>query len=476
MDEIEKSIKKNEVITVDITDVAVEGKSVGRVNDMVIFLNEGVPGDQVKAIVTKVKSSYAEGFVTDYLKNSAYRIQPTCTHTEDCGGCKWQHINYQQQLSIKQRHVIDAFQRIGKFSELNIPEVIPNATQFFYRNKMDFSFSTYRWIPKEIANRDTLERTDFALGLFAKGRYDKVVDLDNCFLQSDISNQIVSFIRGFALNHQLPSWNPTEQGGLLRNLVIREGKNTGECLVNLVVSNIQLPVWDILSTELKNKFPSVTSFMLTLHTGKGPVPTGEGEKICFGTPFFSEILLNTTFKIHPQSFFQTNTKQAEVLFSKAFELTQFKKEDIVYDLYCGPGTIGLLLANHVKKIIGIEINQYSIENANENARLNNKTNAIFLAGDIVKSVENISNWKITYGKPDVIILDPPRAGCSENILELLPSFDARKILYISCNPTTQARDLHLLCNFGYKIDAIQPVDMFPHTWHIENIVVLSSIK
>lgn len=471
LSEKQKPVKRGDIIETDIIEMGFEGKSVSKIDDFVIFSNKGVTGDRVQLEILKVKSSYAEGKVIRFLKQSPLRVEPRCTHTTDCGGCKWQHVSYKAQLAAKQKHVQDAMTRIGGFTSVLVQPILGSESIFFYRNKMEYTFSNQRWVPYE--ETELRKPKDFAVGLHIAGRFDKILDIDACYLQSEMSNKILNLVKTHSQLLGLKPYHVKDHTGFLRNLTIRQSANTNDLMVILTTTTYEKNVMEILATQFKKEIPEVKSFINVIHSGKGPIPKGEGELIIFGESYLTEKLLGIAFIIHPFSFFQTHTKQAERLFLTAFQIANLTSEDILYDLYCGPGTIGLIAAKQVKKVVGIELVPEAIENAKENARINNITNAEFFCGDIKDHLSDIQDWKTTFGKPTIIVVDPPRAGLHEDISKILPSFDAQRILYISCNPMTQARDLQIITQSGkYEMTYCQPVDMFPHTYHIENIVLL----
>ena len=468
-----KPVKKGDVVTLTVLEMGFEGKSVAKIEDYVVFLQQAVTGDVVEAEILKAKTSYAEGKVRTIIKQSDIRVSPQCTHTADCGGCKWQHVEYSAQLKAKEKHVWDALTRVGGLKDFPFNPIIGSEKVFFYRNKMEFSFSDNRWLPVAEISHDSGKPKNFALGLHVPGRFDKIVDIDECFLQSTESNEILTCLKKFAMEKNLPCWNEKTHVGFLRNLIVRQSANTDDLMVVLVTSSSEPELMSEISEIIKSDLPFVKSFINIIHSGRGPVPKVEGEYVLFGNPILTEKLLGVEFTVHPNSFFQTNTRQAERLFKAAFDASELDKSDILYDLYCGPGTIGLIAANRVNQVIGIELVTEAIENAKENSKRNNIGNAEFFTGDVKNNLDQIQQWKNKFGKPTIIVVDPPRAGLHEEVAASLPDFDADRILYISCNPMTQARDLKIIMEKGnYKITFIQPVDMFPHTYHIENIVVL----
>ncbi|MCA0446362.1 MAG: 23S rRNA (uracil(1939)-C(5))-methyltransferase RlmD [Bacteroidetes bacterium] len=468
----EKPVKKGDMVTLTIDSIGFEGKSIARINDFVVFLPMAAPGDLVEVEITKVKSSYAEGWIKSLLKPGPSRIKPVCSHFGECGGCKWQHISYETQLKAKHQQVIDALVRVGGFENPQVLPIIGVGNPFNYRNKMDFTFSDSRWLTSSEIKNGIEKPEGFALGLHVPGRYDKLVDLDACHIQPETGNRILNLVKSFCFENGVLPYSSKSHTGFLRSLILRFGINTGDLMVILVTTYEDSEFNRKLADLFKHDIPEIKSFVNILHSGKGPVPKGEGEITVFGSGVLTEKLLGVEFIIHPNSFFQTNSLQAEVLFATAFEAANLKETDILFDLFCGPGTIGLMAANRVKKVAGIELIPEAVENAIENARANGINNASFVQGDIGKSLDLLKQWEENIGKPDIIVVDPPRAGLTEETARFLPQFGADRILYISCNPMTQARDLKIIASFNYDLTYIRPVDMFPHTYHIENIVVL----
>ena len=457
---------------VEITDVVAEGKTMTRVDDRVVFIKGGAPGDVVDVRVTNKRKSFLEGVITNYHKKSTIRTEPFCSHFETCGGCKWQHLPYDYQLGFKQRQVIDNFERLGKFP---IPEVTPilgSEEITFYRNKLEYSFSDSRWLTKdEIDSESVLERN--ALGFHIPGRYDKILDIEKCYLQPEPSNEIRNFIRDYALGHKLSFYNLRENHGLLRNVVIRTS-STGQVMVILQVGQDEPQLFKPLLDALNEKF-NINSLNYVINT-KGNDTFSDLEVMNYaGQPYIEEQMKmpaaegTLTFRVGPKSFYQTNSKQAEKLYNSVYDLAQIKPDEVVYDLYTGTGTIANYLAASAKSVIGLEYIPEAIEDARINSEINGITNTKFFAGDMkdVLTPELIS----LNGQPDVIITDPPRAGMHKDVIEVILKALPGRIVYVSCNPATQARDISLMAE-AYDVESFQPVDMFPHTHHVENIALL----
>lgn len=468
-------IKKDDIIEVTIESTGFEGKSVARMDGLVVFVEGAIAGDVVKAKVYRTKKKYAEAKMVELVTPSSQRTDARCKFFGTCGGCKWQHVSYATQLAYKQQHVIDALERIGGFKGLNILPIIASEEIFYYRNKLEFSFSEKPWrTEKDMLTLQPQEglANNFAVGFHVPQRWDKVLDIDECFLQSEISTRILNSVRAFALSNNIPAYSPSEENGYFRNLVIREGKNTGDVMVNVVTFQDSPEVMERLSAELTKQFPEITTIINNVTKRKSQVAVGEYEKIYYGEGIIHDTLGSFRFQISANSFFQTNTKQAENLYAIAKEYADLKPEMVVYDLYCGTGSIGISISDSVQQVIGIELIESSILNAKKNAELNRIDNCEFIAGDLKDLLTKDVEWRKQYAQPGVIIVDPPRSGMHPKAVEELGKMQVPTIVYVSCNPTTLARDLQILVPFGYTIEKVQPVDMFPHTYHIECIVKL----
>jgi 23S rRNA (uracil1939-C5)-methyltransferase len=471
-------IKKGDELVLEIADAAFEGRTIGRVDNFVVFVDGGVPGDTAKVRITKAKKSFSEARVVSIEKPSPYRVEPSCKHFGPCGGCKWQHVDYAVQLRFKQQHVVDAFERIGGFSDLKVLPIIGSEEIFYYRNKMEFSFAQNEWLisPPIKTEVDTNSRPEthhskLFLGLHVPQRYDKVLDITECHLQSPLSNEILNFTRSFALTHGLEVCSPETESGYLRFLVIRQSKRTSELMVNLVTYRDIPDVMSRYTKELQAAIPSVTTVVNTINSKKAQIAFGEQEVVYAGDGTIHEQLGNLRLTISASSFFQTNTEQAERLYSVAKKFASLKDTDVVWDLYSGTGTIALFLSDAVAQVVGVESVESAVRDAERNARLNNISNCTFILGDLKDRLTKDRDWISSHRKPDVLIIDPPRSGMHqkavEEILELAPD----RIVYVSCNPATQARDVKLF-SVRYDVLALQPVDMFPHTYHVENVAQL----
>ena len=460
--------KKNKPFfeNVTIEDIGAEGKALARVNDLVIFTKYTVPGDIVNLQVTKKRKKYAEAVVTKYLEFSPDRIEAFCEHFGVCGGCKWQYLPYSKQLSYKQKQVADQLKRIGKIKLPDIMPILGSSKSEFYRNKLEFTFSNKRWLEK---NERFENETEFnGLGFHIPGLFDKVLNIKKCWLQQEPSNRIRNFIYDYALKNKLPFFDIKKQEGFLRTLIIRTS-TTGEVMVILSFFYENSELRNALLNNLVNNFPEITSLMYVINRKGNDTITDQEIHLYHGRDFILEKMENLQFKIGPKSFYQTNSEQAHNLYKVAREFAMLKGNEVVYDLYTGTGTIANFVADKARKVVGIEYIPEAIEDAKVNAKLNDINNAFFYSGDI-KTVLN-DNFVNENEKPDVIITDPPRAGMHTDVVDTIKKLGASKIVYVSCNPATQARDLALL-DEDYYVSKIQPVDMFPHTHHVENVVLL----
>ena len=459
---------------VAILDAGAEGKAVARVDNRVIFVPYGVPGDVVDLQVTGKKKSYYEARITAMHSPSQWRIDPVCQHFGLCGGCRWQNMDYSRQLHYKQKQVKESFDRIGKFDYPEIRPIIPSDPIYFYRNKLEYTFSNRKWhIDPKPEGEEHIHSN--GLGFHLPGRFDRVLDIEKCHLQADPSNDIRLKAREFALSEGLSFYDVKTWEGLLRNLVIRN-TTTGEWMVIMVFRDDEEEVIRKFMTHLQNNFPSITSLMYAINPKKNDDISDLEIRLFHGNPCLIEELPAfhsdhppLKFRIGPVSFFQTNARQAEKLYRVAAEFADFKGDELVYDLYSGTGTIACYIAPYVKKVIGLEYIPSAVTDAGENALLNGFSNTAFHSGDIAKVMDE--DFFQENGIPDVIITDPPRAGMHEKVIRQILQARPGKIVYVSCNPATQARDIRILADH-YRVTAIQPVDMFPHTQHVENVVRL----
>lgn len=454
------------VENVEITGVAAEGKSIARVDDMVVFIPYGAPGDVVNIKLDKKKRSYAEAHIVDMVKPSPDRVTPACEHFGVCGGCKWQHIPYESQLRYKRDQVVDALTRIAK---VEIPEVNPtlgSKETFCYRNKLEYTFSCKCWITFEDlrSGREIADRN--ALGFHIPGAFDKVLDIKKCWLQDDLSNRIRLFVRQYALAKGYEFYDIKAQQGLMRTLMVRIA-STGEVMLIVVFARPEQEKIDDLMGAIAAEFPEITSLLYVVNQ-KVNDTIADQEVITYrGRDYINEEMEGLQFRIGPKSFYQTNSLQAYELYKVARRMACLKPDDLVYDLYTGTGTIANFVARQVKKVVGIEYVPEAIADARLNSEVNGIDNTIFFAGDMKDVLSD--GFIAEHGRPDVMIIDPPRAGMHEDVVNVILNARPERIVYVSCNPATQARDLALMDSL-YRVEEVQPVDMFPHTHHVENVV------
>ncbi len=460
-----------------VQDYAAEGKSLARVDGKVVFIEGAVPGDVVDVQLSKNKADWAEGHTVHIHNLSSDRVTPFCEHFGVCGGCQWQMLPYEKQLFYKQKQVTDNLTRIAK---INLPEIAPIIGADFtrgYRNKMEYTFATRKYIPTDEFRRMKAEGVDFnnqpgAAGFHVRGFFDKVVEIDTCHLQEEPTNLIRKAVAAYVLANELPFYNIKSHEGWIRNLLVRSS-TTGELMVNMVIAYEEKEHRIALLDQLLKSFPQITTLLYTINGKRNDSLHDQEPIVYFGKGYIIEKLEELSFKISPKSFFQTNTKQAEKLYAVTREFAELDGSQLVYDLYCGTGSIGLFVSKFAKKLIGVEMVADAIEDAKENAALNGVNHASFFAGDVI-DICNDAFFE-AHGKADVVITDPPRAGMHEKLVKKLLEIAAPTVVYVSCNPATQARDLALLSE-KYQVTKIQPVDMFPHTLHIENVVQLKLIN
>ena len=477
-------MKKGDLLELDITGYAFEGKGVAKiikevhtleesdVKKYVVFVNGSYPGDKVLAQVTKIRKSYAEAKVKTIINASPLRVPPKCKYFGVCGGCKAQDLAYNNQAKFKEEQVNEIFERIGGFDQFEKLPIVGSEKIFFYRNKMEYSFGDKRWLSEdEIGSMQEIPNRNYALGLHIPGMFDKILDIDECWLQSELSNNIVNFTRDFFKMQQVQAYSPKEHTGFLRNLVIKQSFSTNDFMVNLVISGENERLFILYKNELVTKFPEVTTIVYNINKKLSQVAFGDYEIVTHGPGYIFDFIGESKFRISANSFFQTNSVQAEKLYSIAREFAEFSGNEVVYDLYSGAGTIPIFISKFVNQIYGFESVEPAIKDAEVNIELNNIKNFMPILADLNKSFLPIIREK-NLPVPDVVIADPPRGGMNPKTVQDLLEIKPEKIVYISCNPATQARDIKMLCDAGYRLIKIQPVDMFPHTYHIENVALL----
>ncbi|MCU0391318.1 MAG: 23S rRNA (uracil(1939)-C(5))-methyltransferase RlmD [Thermoflexibacter sp.] len=462
--------KRKEIILekVKITDFAAEGKSVAKLDGQVIFIQKAVPEDVADLRVMKKKSNFMEAKVERFHEYSSLRATPFCQHFGDCGGCQWQNLQYEHQIRFKQQQVIDNLKRIGKVELPDIQPILGSKQIKYYRNKLNFTFSSKRWLTEAEIRTEEFITEEVGLGFYAPQRFDKVLDLKECHLQAEPSNSIRLALRKFAVDNQLTFFDLMLHKGLLRSLIIRI-TSIKEIMVIVQFYDNNTSQIQMIMEFLKNQFPEITSLYYVVNQKANDTYQDQEMVLYMGKPYIIEEMEDLKFQISPKSFFQTNSYQAVELYKKVREFADLKGDEVVYDLYTGTGSIACFVAKYAKQVIGIEYVPEAIEDAIINAQINQINNTTFYAGDIADLLNE--DFLMQHPRPDVIITDPPRAGMHQDVVEMLLRIAAPKIVYVSCNPATQARDLALM-NEKYKVTVVQPVDMFPHTQHVENIVVL----
>ncbi|MEF9949794.1 MAG: 23S rRNA (uracil(1939)-C(5))-methyltransferase RlmD [Mucinivorans sp.] len=454
----------------EIVDLAAEGKALGRVNEQVVFVGGTVPGDVVNVQINNKRRRFMEGYVLDFVTRSPRRVEPFCAHFGQCGGCKWQMLPYADQLAYKERQVADQLRRLGGAIEL--PAVLPiigSAQTEFYRNKLEFTFSARRWVTFAQVAAGAPLISQGGLGFHIPGMFDKVIDIEKCYLQGGLSNEIRNAVRDFTIDRpEFVYYDIRAQHGFLRNMIVRNTASQ-QTMVVVVFAHENVDLRTELLDFLLAKFPDLTSLCYVINE-KLNDSIADQNVICYhGTPYIMEQMEDLTFRINPKSFYQTNSAQALELYKVTRDFAALSADELVYDLYTGAGTIANFVARGVRKVVGVEYVEEAIVDARENSRLNNITNTVFYAGDM-KDVLT-SDFVAQNGQPDVVILDPPRAGIHEDVARVIMLTAPDRIVYVSCNPATQARDLEKFDPL-YRVVKIQPVDMFPHTHHVENVVLL----
>lgn len=453
---------------VKIIDVAAEGKSIAKVDGLTLFVPFTIPGDVVDVQPFRKRKKFAEGRVERFVEYSPDRVEPVCEHFGVCGGCKWQMLPYELQLKHKQQQVVDNLTRIGKVELPEITPILGAPDTTFYRNKLEFTFSNKRWLTQEEIESDKEFSQMNALGFHVPGMFDKVLNINTCWLQTDLSNQIRNSVREYCLEHEFEFFDLREQTGLMRTLVIRT-TSTGELMVIVVFFKDDEEKREMLMKHLSDTFPQITSLQYIINEKRNDSYTDQEVITWKGNDSIYEEMEGLRFKIGPKSFYQTNSQQAYNLYKVVRDFAQLSEDDLVYDLYTGTGTIANFVARDVKKVIGIEYVEEAIVDARVNSEANGIDNTLFFAGDM-KDILN-REFIVEHGRPDVLITDPARPGMHDDVIDTILFANPKRIVYVSCNPATQARDLSLLGE-KYKVTRVQPVDMFPHTHHVENVVLL----
>lgn len=460
------TIKKGMDVELEIESLAFGGMGVSRINEKVTFVKNAIPGQTVTARITKKRTSYLEARSLEVLSESPHFVPVKCEHFADCGGCTFQNLEYEQQIIAKELQVQDVFRRIGGFKDVACDSIVKCDDIFHYRNKMEFTFSNQEYVPESDKER---EPSEFALGLHAPGRWDKILNINECHIQTEIANEILTSIK--ELTKDLEPYNIREHTGFLRHVMIRVATNTNEIMVNIVTSRDDPELLSPISNTLITKFPRITSIVNNITTRKAGVSTGEHQIILHGNENIVEKLGEYEFMISADSFFQTNTKQAEKLYDIILEESALTGTEIVYDLFCGTGSISLYLSKQAKMVYGFELVPSAVQDAIQNAIHNKVKNAWFFGGNLENLFRENTEAK-GLELPDVLVVDPPRAGLHVKTIEDILEKSPKRIVYVSCNPASQARDVALLCNEKYNLVKLRPVDMFPHTPHVENVATL----
>jgi len=464
-----QSLRREDQIEVTMEKVADLGKCLAHHSGQVVFVGQTLVGEKVLTKIHKIRKKFAEGHLIDLITSSPHRVEPECQYFGSCGGCTLQHVHYSQQLMDKQQLVTEAMERIAKQPQLTVLPPLAAPKPYEYRNKMEFSFSAYRWLTqKEIAS-DKIIDSSFALGLHPPKVFYKILDIHQCHLQEKQMNALVNGIRAFVQHLEWEPWNWKTKQGFLRHLVIRKSTYLSDLMVNLVTSSFIKDRMSDLETYLREHHPYVTTLVNSINSSSAQTAFGQRTETIYGPGILRDQIGDLTFQIAPDAFFQPNTLQAEQLVNQVIRLADVTSEDHVYDLYCGTGTIALSIAKYAKHVTGIELIADAIHSAKANANINEVHNCRFVSGDILRLLK--PEFISQYGAPDIIILDPPRAGMHPKVAQQVATLGARKIIYVSCNVRTQAKDLLILSNLYQPIIA-QPIDLFPQTHHIENIVLL----
>jgi 23S rRNA (uracil1939-C5)-methyltransferase len=464
------ALKKGNEVELTIESAAFKGKGVAKENGLAVFVPNTAPGDRIRARIIKRKKNFREAKMLELLEPGPDRIKPKCRHAFHCGGCSWQHVDYNAQLRYKTEQVLDHMHRIGGLTDLSVNSALGCEKPFYYRNKMEYSVGNRRWLSREEIERDEfVSDRGFAAGMHAPGRFDKILDLKECHLQHPVSFKILDYVRSHCINEEIPPFDTVEKTGFMRNIVVRTSHYTDDLMVNLVTFKDQPDTMETMSEALLREFPGITTIVNNINDRHNPTAVGRYEKVLYGPGFITDYIGKYRFEIDANSFFQTNTQQAEVLFDIARSFADLQEDETVYDLYCGVGTLSLFVSDFVKEVVGIELVDVAVENARTNAAKNDTENVSFIKGDMRETFTG----KIIeeYGRPDCILTDPPRAGMHPDVVEHLKELKVPKLVYVSCNSSTMARDLKELKEV-YDIEEVQPVDMFPQTYHIETVAKL----
>jgi 23S rRNA (uracil1939-C5)-methyltransferase len=467
-------LRKGMEVELDIEKLAFGGKALGRMDGLVVFADHGVPGQRVRLMITRKKRQFAEGYVREVLSQSSHYVDPFCLHFGVCGGCSWQDLRYEEQLHWKRLHVLESLEHLAGVSEAAVLATTPSPDSIWYRNKMEFTFSNRPWIERLDDDPGGFSQpVSLALGLHVRKSFDPVLNIEACFLESPRAMEILRVVREWCRETGLPAYSTRTHQGFWRFLVIREGKRTGQTLVNLMTSSQgdHEEVVERLANRLCARFPDITTFIHSITDRKAQVAAADFSQALIGPGYIEDRLGSLNFRISPESFFQTNPLAAEQLYGAILQLGEFTGRETVWDLYCGTGSIALFIAAHVRRVVGFEVSEEAVRDAFENCRLNRIDNCSFVSGDLKEVIKHACGSLTSNDRPDVVITDPPRAGMHPQVVQALLGVAPPRIITVSCNPATLARDLVVLLEH-YHIETVQPFDLFPHTPHIECLVKL----
>ena len=462
------AVKRGQTLDVEITQLAFGGRGLTKIDGFAVFVDRVVPGDRARVRVFRKKKRHAEARLLEILSPSSMRIDPPCPYFGLCGGCSWQFMPYDQQIRFKREHVVESLSHIGKIPDTMVLPTIPSARVFGYRNKMEFSFSDKRWLlPEELGKPDVSK--DLGLGLHVPGTFFKVLDIEACLLQPDLGNAILNDVRDYVKKSGVPPYGLRSHMGFWRFLMLRHSVKYDLWMVNIVTADGPHDRVRPLAEFLARRYPSVRSVVHNINTKRASIAFGEKEKPLIGDPFICDGIGRLEFDISANSFFQTNTEGAKCLYDTVKKYAQLTGGEIVMDLYSGTGTIAIYLAHNASQVIGMEISESAVEDAKRNCRKNGIDNCTFIEGDILDNLSDVSE------KPDVMVIDPPRAGVHPKVVEMVAALGPERIVYVSCNPTTMSRDIGQIVPY-YRVVEVQPVDMFPHTYHIESVALLERLR
>lgn len=462
------TVRKGQILELRIEKLAFGGKGLARVNGLAVFVERAVPGDKVQAKVFKKKKNHAEARVVDLITPSTFRVKPPCPYNGFCGGCPWQAIDYEKQLVFKREHVVEALEHVGKIPGICVHPPIASERIFAYRNKMEFSFADRRWLLPEELSRDDIHK-DFALGLHVPGTFDKVLDIKACLLQPDVGNKILGEVRSYVRQGRIPPYGLKSHEGFWRFLMLRHSASYDTWMVNIITSQEEKSWVQPLADLLSDKYKEITSIVNNVNTRRASIAVGQWERLLAGEPFIRDRIGRFEFEMSANSFFQTNTAGAKRLYEVVKTYAGLTGRETVVDLYSGAGTIPIFLSDEARNITGIEISESAVRDAQKNCKKNQVRNCHFICADIKAGLGEVK------GRPDVMIVDPPRAGMHPDVIKLVRAVCPGRIVYVSCNPATLARDLGMLKE-DYQVAEVQPIDMFPHTYHIESVARLELIR